>query len=153
MSYPRTSRVRRALQERSSAHTNERSPNRSVRMVSDQEDVDMYTATPFPTKPEQILLPMPGKGQQEYISDIGFSYSDHHLRIPHRPSVKAPTAREITPLERVGMSRRLLILATRRRSCGMKIQPLASRHCQTFHLVKRPTMGPTSRSRSTLTTR
>ncbi|KAJ5302128.1 hypothetical protein PENANT_c008G01162 [Penicillium antarcticum] len=79
MSYPRTSRVRRALQERSSAHNNERSPNRSLRMVSDQEDVDMYTTTPFPTKPEQILLPMPGKGQQEYISDTGFSYSDHHL--------------------------------------------------------------------------
>ncbi|KAJ6092126.1 hypothetical protein N7467_004095 [Penicillium canescens] len=79
MSYPRTSRVRRALQERSSAHTNKRSPNRSLRMVSDQEDVDMYTATPFPTKPEQILLPMPGKGQQDYISDTGFSYSDHHL--------------------------------------------------------------------------
>ncbi|KAJ5753746.1 uncharacterized protein N7511_007899 [Penicillium nucicola] len=78
MSSPRTSRVRRALQERSSAHTNERSPTRSLRMV-DQEDVDMYTATPFPTKPEQILLPMPGKGQQEYISDTGFSYSDHHL--------------------------------------------------------------------------
>ena len=38
----------------------------------------MYTATPFPTKPEKILLPVPGKGQrqQEYISDTGFSYAD-----------------------------------------------------------------------------
>lgn len=37
----------------------------------------MYTATPFPTKPEQILLPIPGKGQQGYISDTGFSYADN----------------------------------------------------------------------------
>lgn len=72
-------RRRRALEERSSAHTNERSPTRSLRMVSDhdQEDVDMYTATPFPTKPEQILLPIPGKGQQQkYIADTGFNYTE-----------------------------------------------------------------------------
>lgn len=69
-------RRRRALQERSSAHTNERSPTRSLRMVTEQEDVEIYTATPFPTKPEQVLLPLPGKGQQEHISDTGFSYSD-----------------------------------------------------------------------------
>jgi hypothetical protein len=80
MSFPRPSspRARRALEERTSAHTNERFPGQSLRMVSaDQEEVDMYTATPFPTKPEQILLPLPGKGQQQYISDTGFSYSDH----------------------------------------------------------------------------
>ncbi|KAJ5669216.1 hypothetical protein N7462_010286 [Penicillium macrosclerotiorum] len=83
-------RRRRALQERSSAHTNERSPTRSLRMVRDKEDVEMniadmadlpnmadiYTATPFPTKPEQILLPIPGKGQRKYISDTGFSYTE-----------------------------------------------------------------------------
>ncbi|KAJ5166462.1 uncharacterized protein N7482_005243 [Penicillium canariense] len=73
---PPRSRRRRALQERSSAHANERSPTRSLRLVHDKEDVDMYTATPFPTKPEQILLPIPGKGQQEYIADTGFSYAD-----------------------------------------------------------------------------
>ncbi|KAJ5099190.1 hypothetical protein N7532_006191 [Penicillium argentinense] len=79
-------RQRRALEERSSAHANERSPTRSLRMVHDQEDVDIdagvdyYTATPFPTKPEQILLPIPGKGQQQpqqkYIADTGFNYAD-----------------------------------------------------------------------------
>ncbi|OOQ91419.1 hypothetical protein PEBR_00587 [Penicillium brasilianum] len=73
-------RRRRALQERSSAHNNERSPNpsiQSLRMVfGEKEDADMYTATPFPTKPEQILLPIPGKGQQGYVSDMGFSYAD-----------------------------------------------------------------------------
>ncbi|KAJ5204012.1 uncharacterized protein N7498_004891 [Penicillium cinerascens] len=77
-------RRRRVLQERTLAHTNERSPTRSLRMVTEQEDADFYTTTPFPTKPEQILLPIPGKGQQqqqqqqqqEHISDIGFSYAD-----------------------------------------------------------------------------
>ncbi|KAJ5545391.1 hypothetical protein N7461_007695 [Penicillium sp. DV-2018c] len=81
MSFPARStspRARRALHERSPSHTNERSPTRSLRIVADEE-VDMYTATPFPTKPEQILLPMPGKGQQQYISDTGFTYSDHQL--------------------------------------------------------------------------
>lgn len=68
--------VRKALHERTPSHSNERSPTRSLRIVPDEE-LDMYTATPFPTKPEQILLPLPGKGQQQYISDTGFSYSDH----------------------------------------------------------------------------
>ena len=69
-------RRRRVLEERSSAHTNERSPTRSLRRITTQEDVDdIYTATPFPTKPEQILLPIPGKGQQKYIADTGFSYA------------------------------------------------------------------------------
>ncbi|KAJ5375397.1 hypothetical protein N7517_007403 [Penicillium concentricum] len=69
-------RARRALHERTPSHSNERSPTQSLRMVPNEE-LDMYTATPFPTKPEQILLPLPGKGQQQYISDTGFSYSDH----------------------------------------------------------------------------
>ncbi|KAJ5352358.1 hypothetical protein N7452_001332 [Penicillium brevicompactum] len=89
-------RARRALQERSSAHTNERSPTRTLRMVSaDQEEVDMYTATPFPTKPEQILLPLPGKGQQQYISDTGFSYSDHIG--PSSSTYSSPTFSQGTP--------------------------------------------------------
>ncbi|KAK4869662.1 hypothetical protein LT330_006044 [Penicillium expansum] len=79
MSFPVRStspRARKALHERTPSHSNERSPTRSLRIVPDEE-LDMYTATPFPTKPEQILLPLPGKGQQQYISDTGFSYSDH----------------------------------------------------------------------------
>ncbi|KAJ5205569.1 hypothetical protein N7472_002017 [Penicillium cf. griseofulvum] len=71
-------RARKALHERTPSHSNERSPTQSLRMVPNEE-LDMYTATPFPTKPEQILLPLPGKGQQQYISDTGFNYSDHHL--------------------------------------------------------------------------
>ncbi|KAJ5719606.1 hypothetical protein N7493_007184 [Penicillium malachiteum] len=82
-------RRRRALEERSSAHTNERSPTRSLRRVRTQEDVDdVYTATPFPTKPEQILLPIPGKGQQNYIADTGFSYSN---AVPSTSTWSSPT--------------------------------------------------------------
>ncbi|EPS26118.1 hypothetical protein PDE_01054 [Penicillium oxalicum 114-2] len=68
-------RPRRALQERSSAHTNERSPTRSMqslRIISgERDDADMYTATPFPTKPEQILLPIPGRGHQGQLTPTG----------------------------------------------------------------------------------
>ncbi|KAF7586390.1 hypothetical protein BBP40_008956 [Aspergillus hancockii] len=71
-----TSPGRRALHERSSSQTNETSPPQSLRVVSDkhndQEDEhDVYTATPYPTKPEHILLPRPGKGQ-EFVLDSRF---------------------------------------------------------------------------------
>ncbi|KAJ5962457.1 hypothetical protein N7501_007398 [Penicillium viridicatum] len=97
MSFPVRStspRARRALHERTPSHSNERSPTRSLRMVPD-EDLDMYTATPFPTKPEQILLPLPGR-QQQYISDTGFSYSEHHLG-PSTSAYSTPTFSEPAP--------------------------------------------------------
>lgn len=66
---------RRALHERTPSHTNECSPPASVRAVSDkhpeQEGHHIYTATPYPTKPEQILLPRPGKGH-EFVPDSRF---------------------------------------------------------------------------------
>ncbi|KAJ5173920.1 uncharacterized protein N7500_001851 [Penicillium coprophilum] len=89
MSFPARStspRARRALHERTPSHSNERSPAQSLRMVPNEE-LDMYTATPFPTRPEQILLPLPGKGQQQYISDTGFSYSDHLGSSAYSPPV------------------------------------------------------------------
>ncbi|OOF91104.1 hypothetical protein ASPCADRAFT_211383 [Aspergillus carbonarius ITEM 5010] len=76
---------RRALHERSPSHTNENSPPASLRAVSDryndQEEPDVYSATPYPTKPEQILLPRPGKGQ-DFIPDARFHVDeapDHYL--------------------------------------------------------------------------
>ncbi|KAL2828290.1 hypothetical protein BDW59DRAFT_52667 [Aspergillus cavernicola] len=66
---------RRALHERTPSHTNESSPPQSVRAVSDkhaeQEGRHVYTATPYPTKPEQILPPRPGIGH-EFIPDSRF---------------------------------------------------------------------------------
>ncbi|KAE8349707.1 hypothetical protein BDV28DRAFT_56130 [Aspergillus coremiiformis] len=67
---------RRALHERSSSQTNKASPPQSLRTVSDKhndqdDDCDVYTVTPYPTKPEHILLPRPGKGQ-EFIPDSRF---------------------------------------------------------------------------------
>ncbi|PYH98891.1 hypothetical protein BO71DRAFT_13647 [Aspergillus ellipticus CBS 707.79] len=66
---------RRALHERTPSQTNEDSPPSSLRAVSekhnDPEPHDVYSATPYPTKPEQILLPRPGKGQ-EFIPDSRF---------------------------------------------------------------------------------
>ncbi|KAL4926496.1 putative serine-rich protein [Aspergillus undulatus] len=66
---------RRALHERTSSQTNEGSPPASVRAVSDkypeQEERHVYTATPYPTKPEQVLPPRPGKGH-DFIPDSRF---------------------------------------------------------------------------------
>ncbi|PYH82384.1 hypothetical protein BO82DRAFT_66937 [Aspergillus uvarum CBS 121591] len=67
--------ARRALHERSPSQTNESSPPTSLRATSDkhagQEEHDVYSVTPYPTKPEQILLPRPGKGH-EFIPDSRF---------------------------------------------------------------------------------
>ncbi|EAU32344.1 conserved hypothetical protein [Aspergillus terreus NIH2624] len=67
---------RRALHERTPSQTNETSPPESVRTPSDkyndsEEENNVYTVTPFPTKPEHILPPRPGKGQ-EFIPDSRF---------------------------------------------------------------------------------
>ncbi|KAL3479457.1 hypothetical protein BJX99DRAFT_222137 [Aspergillus californicus] len=66
---------RRALHERTPSQTNEYSPPSSVRAVSnkypEQEERHVYTATPYPTKPEQILPPRPGIGH-EFVPDSRF---------------------------------------------------------------------------------
>ena len=61
----RSPRRRPALHERTQSQTNEYSPPSppNVRLVNDQEDVDYRATFPYPTKPEQVLLPKPGKGQ------------------------------------------------------------------------------------------
>lgn len=76
-----TSSPRRALHERSDSHTNSVSPPPSLRLVhakerredcGDRGHQSVYLTSPFPTKPEQVLLPHPGKGQefaQEETSD------------------------------------------------------------------------------------
>ncbi|KAE8145016.1 hypothetical protein BDV25DRAFT_78792 [Aspergillus avenaceus] len=71
---------RRALHERSSSHTNEASPPASLRAASDkyngqEGECDVYTTTPYPTRPEHIFLPRPGKGQ-EFVPDSRFHMDD-----------------------------------------------------------------------------
>ncbi|KAB8243305.1 hypothetical protein F9C07_2093518 [Aspergillus flavus] len=82
---------RRALHERTSSQTNEVSPPQSLRAVSDkhngqEDECDVYTATPYPTKPEHILLPRPGKGQ-EFIPDSRF----HVEEMPNESSATLST--------------------------------------------------------------
>ncbi|OJJ43745.1 hypothetical protein ASPZODRAFT_145690 [Penicilliopsis zonata CBS 506.65] len=62
---------RRALHERTPSQSNmasAASPAQSLRLVNEPRGLDIYSATPFPTKPEHILLPRPGKGQ-EFVTD------------------------------------------------------------------------------------
>lgn len=78
-----SSHRRRALHERTPSQTNETSPPESLRVVSDKhsnpsDEDDIYTATPYPTKPEHILLPRPGKGH-EFVPDSRF----HVDEAPH----------------------------------------------------------------------
>ncbi|RJE20790.1 hypothetical protein PHISCL_06884 [Aspergillus sclerotialis] len=61
---------RRALHERTPSQTNEHSSTPSMRLVydeehdmQDQDHMAFYYSTPYPTKPEHILPPNPGKGQ------------------------------------------------------------------------------------------
>ncbi|GAD91642.1 serine-rich protein [Paecilomyces variotii No. 5] len=54
---------RRALHERSQSQNNEGSQLPTLRLVHEKEDSNVYTATPYPTKPEHVLLPRPGFGQ------------------------------------------------------------------------------------------
>ena len=65
----RPSSRRRALHERSRSESNEPAPTPSLRLVYDVEGGDItdlrnvYSSTPYPTKPEHVLLPVPGKRQ------------------------------------------------------------------------------------------
>lgn len=80
-SNPSSTSPRRALHERSHSHTNSSSPPASLHHVrsksthrSDEHENDyanypheaIYASSPFPTKPEHVLLPNPGKGQQGF---------------------------------------------------------------------------------------
>lgn len=65
---------RRALHERTQSQTNERPPSSSVRLVTSKEDADVYASSPYPTRPEHVLLPKPGKGRG--YDDAGFGVSD-----------------------------------------------------------------------------
>ncbi|KAK2764867.1 hypothetical protein FQN54_008564 [Arachnomyces sp. PD_36] len=69
---------RKALHERTGSQTNEQSPTPTLRLVNDQDDTDIYSATPYPTKPEHVLLPKPvkGKQQQGFVLNSGAGVSD-----------------------------------------------------------------------------
>lgn len=63
---------RKALHERTPSQNNSRSPSPSIRLVHEKQDANIYTANPFPSKPNMVFLPRPGKGQS-------FSRSSHGL--------------------------------------------------------------------------
>jgi hypothetical protein len=67
---PAGSPPRRALHERTPSQNNSRSPSPSVRLVQEKQDANVYSANPFPSKPNMVFLPRPGKGQS-------FSRSSH----------------------------------------------------------------------------
>lgn len=66
---------RRVLHERTPSQTNEGSPNRSPK---EKERIDIYSANPYPTKPNQVFLPRPGIGQP-YALHGAYGVSDVSL--------------------------------------------------------------------------
>lgn len=77
--FPTASPRRRALHERTPSQTNERPASPLIRLVNEKkDDIDFYSATPYPTKPAQVLPPNPGKGQG-FAGERGFRVSDLSL--------------------------------------------------------------------------
>ncbi|PGH06623.1 hypothetical protein GX51_02250 [Blastomyces parvus] len=72
-----TTPKRRALHERSNSQTNEQSFPPTVRLIQDQDvqdETEIYSATPYPTKPEHVLLP-PASKKQGSAFDTGYRVS------------------------------------------------------------------------------
>ncbi|OJD20792.1 hypothetical protein ACJ73_07872 [Blastomyces percursus] len=68
---------RRALHERSNSQTNEQSFPPTVRLIQDQDfqdETEIYSATPYPTKPEHVLLP-PASRKRGSTSGVGYCVS------------------------------------------------------------------------------
>ncbi|EXJ69739.1 uncharacterized protein A1O5_06810 [Cladophialophora psammophila CBS 110553] len=81
----RTSPKRTPLQERTSSETNEISARVSKEPRSDQEGLNIYNTTPFPTKPAHVLLPSTIRKQRSFglspLSDTsGFHYENESGR-------------------------------------------------------------------------
>ncbi|ODH46282.1 hypothetical protein GX48_07624 [Paracoccidioides brasiliensis] len=72
---------RRPLHERSQSQTNGRSLPTTVRLIQNQDSQDetsIFSTTPYPTKPEHVLLP-PAGGNQGSICETGHNVS--HLAL------------------------------------------------------------------------
>ncbi|KKZ68110.1 hypothetical protein EMCG_06220 [[Emmonsia] crescens] len=84
---------RRALHERSNSQTNEQSFPSTVRLIQNQDlqdETEIYSATPYPTKPEHVLLP-PASRTKGPAFDAG-----HH--VSH--STPNPTTRSSSSVSR-----------------------------------------------------
>ncbi|KAL2372233.1 hypothetical protein RJZ57_003306, partial [Blastomyces gilchristii] len=74
---PTKPKRRTPLHERSSSQTNEQSFPPTVRLIQDQDlqdETEIYSTTPYPTKPEHVLLP-PASWKQGSTSNAEYSVS------------------------------------------------------------------------------
>jgi hypothetical protein len=88
---------RRALHERTKSQTNEYTPASVIRPANEKEDIDFYSTTPYPTKPAQVLLPKPGKGQG-FAEERSFGVSDLSLgpaETPHSATGHVENDRDV----------------------------------------------------------
>lgn len=87
--YPRTAPRRRPLHERSDSHTNERT-SPTLRIIGDP-DAQIYTSSPFPRLPSQILPPQKSRNSSHTLvyDDGGPDSEDHVANYGHEPGIFA----------------------------------------------------------------
>lgn len=85
--YPRTAPRRRPLHERSDSHTNERT-SPTLRIIGDP-DAQIYTSSPFPRLPSQILPPQKSRNSSHTLvyDDGGPDSEDHGASYGHEPEL------------------------------------------------------------------
>lgn len=85
--YPRTAPRRRPLHERSDSHTNERT-SPTLRIIGDP-DAQIYTSSPFPRLPSQILPPQKSRNSSHTLvyDDGGPDSEDHGANYGHEPEL------------------------------------------------------------------
>lgn len=88
--YPRTAPRRRPLHERSDSHTNERTTP-TLRIIGDP-DAQIYTSSPFPRLPSQILPPQKSRNSSHTLlyDEGGPDSEDHGANYGHEPELFAP---------------------------------------------------------------
>lgn len=87
--YPRTAPRRRPLHERSDSQTNERT-SPTLRIIGDP-DAQIYTSSPFPRLPSQILPPQKSRNSSHTLvyDDGGPDSEDHGANYGHEPELFA----------------------------------------------------------------
>ncbi|QSS50383.1 serine-rich protein [Histoplasma capsulatum var. duboisii H88] len=101
-----TTPKRRALHARSNSQTNEQVFPPTVRLIQDQDlqsETEIYSATPYPTKPQHVLLP-PANQRQGSVFDAGYSVSHStpnsishsSSSVSHDQSLPSPDERDVS---------------------------------------------------------
>lgn len=96
LSPTRKSPKRKALHERTGSQTNQQPPPPTLRLVDDQDDTDIYSASPYPTKPEHVLSPKPAteKRRQGFVLNSSVEVSEPSSDPSSEASTASPSSNQ-----------------------------------------------------------